>query len=122
MSFVFLNLVLRFLLEITSLIAVGMYGWQQSDTWHKYLYAIGFPLILSVIWGVFNVPGDPSRSGNAPVVVPGVVRLLIEAAFFACGVYAGVALGYKSFATTFVVVLILHYMASFNRIEWLLTK
>jgi len=47
---------------------------------------------------------------------------LIEAAFFSCGVYAVIAMGYNSFATTFIVVLILHYMASFNRIEWLLGK
>jgi hypothetical protein len=40
------------------------------------------PLLAATAWGVFNVKGDPSRSGKAPVPVPGIVRLLLELAFF----------------------------------------
>lgn len=120
MSFYFLNLAIRFCLEMTTLIAVGMYGWQQSDTWHRWLYAIGLPMLLSVTWGVFNVPGDPSRGGNAPVVVPGFVRLIIEALFFASGAYALISLGYSTIGGIFIVIVIVHYLASFNRVLWIL--
>jgi len=120
MSLFFLNLAIRFCLEIGVLIAVGMWGWQQTDGWMRWVIAIGLPLVLSVIWGVFNVPGDPSRSGAAPVAVPGVVRLLIEAAFFTFGAWALMSLGYRTFGGVFIIVVIVHYLVSFNRILWLL--
>ena len=122
MSLYFINLAIRFCLEITALIAVGMYGWHQSDSWLRYVYATGLPLLLSVIWGVFNVPGDPSRGGSAPVPVPGFVRLIIEAAFFACGAYALISLGYATAGWIFTVVIIVHYLASFNRVLWILSN
>jgi hypothetical protein len=122
MSLYLLNLVFRFCLEMASLIAVGMWGWHPTDGWLRYVLAIGLPLILSTIWGVFNVPGDPSRSGNAPVVVPGILRLFIELIFFACGAYAFLSLGYQAIGGTFIILVILHYLASFNRISWLLKR
>jgi hypothetical protein len=122
MSLFFLNLALRFCLELTVLISVGMWGWQTSEQWTRYVAAIGLPMILAIIWGVFNVPGDPSRSGNAPVVVPGIVRLLIEMVFFAAGAWALISLGYLSFCGSFIVLLIIHYLASYHRIAWLLKQ
>jgi len=122
MSFVFFNLIIRFILEITTLIVVGMWGWHQGDGWMRYVWAIGVPMGMSVIWGVFNVPGDISRSGSAPVVVHGIVRLLIELVFFACGAWAMMSLGYFSTGQAFIVVVVLHYAASFNRVIWLLNN
>lgn len=121
MSLYLLNLVFRFCLEVTVLIAAGMWGWHQADTWMRWLLAIGVPLILSTIWGVFNVPNDPSRSGNAPIVVHGAVRLAIELAFFAFGAYAVLSLGYSTIGGIFIVGTIAHYLFSFRRIIWLLS-
>lgn len=122
MSLHLLNLVVRFCLEMTALVGVGMWGWRQSDGWMRYVLAIGLPLIFSTIWGVFNVPEDPSRSGSAPVVVPGIVRLVIEIAFFACGAYAFFAIEKTTVAGVFVVLVVMHYLVSFNRIIWLLER
>jgi hypothetical protein len=107
---------------MTSLIAVGLWGWSRGEGWTRYLLAIGLPLILSVIWGVFNVPGDPSRGGSAPVVVPGLVRLLIEISFFAVGAWALFARGNSTIGGVFIVVVVLHYLASYHRLAWLLSK
>ena len=38
------------------------------------------------IRGVFAVPDDPSRSGSAPIAVPGLARLTLEAAVFGVGI------------------------------------
>lgn len=76
------NLAVRFALELAGLIAMGTWGWTQFEDGPRLGVAIGIPMIAAGIWVSFNVPGDPSRSGRAPVRVPGVLRLLIEAAFF----------------------------------------
>jgi hypothetical protein len=122
MSFVFINLAVRFVLEMIAFAAFGMWGWDNTEGWTRYVAAIALPVLASTIWGVFNVPGDPSRSGNAPVVVPGVVRLIIEACFFTAGAWALMSLGYTTHGRTFIVVVILHYLGSFNRITWLLSR
>lgn len=122
MSLYLLNLAIRFVLEMIALVAIGMWGWHQGDGWTRYLFAIGIPLLFSTIWGVFNVPNDPSRGGAAPVVVPGFVRLAIEFVFFACGAWAMMSPGYTTAGGTFIVVVIFHYLASLRRIMWLLGK
>lgn len=122
MTFNFLNLAIRFFLEMISLIVVGMYGWRLSETSTKYIYGIGLPLVLAIAWGVFNVPGDPSRSGNAPVVVTGFVRLMIELLFFACGAYALISLNYRTAGIAFICIVVVHYLVSFDRISWLLKQ
>ena len=115
-----LNLALRFLLEIAALIGVGMWGWKQSDSWLRFLMAIGIPIILAIIWGTFAVPGDPSRSGAAPVVTPGIVRLLIELSIFGLATWALYDLGHLKASTALAVVVVLHYAISYDRISWLI--
>ena len=83
-----INLIIRFLLEIIALMSVGMWGWKQSDGWLRFVLAIGIPIILAAIWGTFAVPDDPSRSGTAPIVTPGFIRLVIELGFFALATWA----------------------------------
>lgn len=73
-----LNLLVRFLLELAALGAFGYWGWQQAEGALAYLLAIGLPVLTAVLWVTFAVPEDPSRSGHAPVPVPGLLRLLLE--------------------------------------------
>ena len=117
-----LNLGVRFLLEIAALIAVGLWGWKQSDSWLRFILAIGIPLVLAVVWGLFNVPGDPSRSGEAPIVTPGILRLLIELSIFAIATWALYDLGHLKFSVAFGVIVVLHYTVSYDRIAWLLSR
>lgn len=116
-----INLVIRFLLELSALIASGIWGWKQSDGWTQYVLALGIPLILAAIWGIFAVPDDPSRSGAAPIVTPGIVRLLIELGFFAFGAWSLHDIGFTKLSLTFGIVVILHYVFSIDRIKWLIS-
>ena len=114
-----INLIVRFALEIAALFFMGNWGWKQSDSWTKFLFAIGIPLVAVVLWGVFNVPDDPSRSGNAPVPVSGWIRLSLELVFFAFAVWAAYSSGYHQFAMIMAAFTILHYIVSYDRIIWL---
>ena len=117
-----LNLAIRFLLELTALASAGYWGWKTGDGFMRLILAIGIPLVLAVIWGTFNVPGDPSRSGQAPVVTPGMVRLLIEFAVLGFGAWTMYQAISPKAAVVYGVVEILHYAVSYDRIAWLLSS
>ena len=118
-----LNLILRFLLELAALATLGIWGWQYGDgSWLGYMLAAGLPIIAAVVWGVFNVPNDPSRSGKAPVVVPGIVRLIIELLLFALATWALYDLSYVLLSWVLAGVVMLHYLISYNRIIWLIKQ
>ena len=117
-----LNLAVRFLLELSVLGAVGFWGWRKMDGWLSFALALLLPLFLAVIWGVFAVPGDPSRSGNTVVAVPGFIRLVIELLIFTGGIWALCDLGYEKAGLTFMVVIIAHYLLSYDRIIWLIAQ
>src|ERR1019366_7635457 len=74
---------LRFALEVGSLIALG--GWARRTAGRGlvgWAAALATALIVAVLWGTFAVRGDPSRSGRAPVPVPGWLRIALEMAVF----------------------------------------
>ena len=78
------------------------------------------PLVAAIAWTTFNVPNDPSRSGAAPIEVPGGLRLAIELAVLTAGC-AGLLLSGSRVAGVAVGGLILfHYATSLPRIEWML--
>lgn len=116
-----LNLTVRFLLELSALFVLGLWGWQQREDGLRFVLAIGIPLLLAVLWGVFAVPNDPSRSGKAPVPVPGWLRLLLELAFFGLAVWALAGLGYSTAAWLLGLLVFVHYLVSYDRIRWLLS-
>jgi len=73
-----LNLAVRFLLEIIALIALGALAKAEFPGALGFILMIVLPLFAAIVWGIFNVEGDPSRSGKALVLVPGLVRLLFD--------------------------------------------
>jgi len=115
------TLVLRFVLELLALVAWGWTGWTvgEASGWLRGVPTLGLPLAAVVVWGLFNVPGDPSRSGRAPVVVRGVVRLALEAVFFG-GAWMGLALaGDPWWALAMGVLTVVHYATSTRRLSWM---
>ncbi|MCK4900977.1 MAG: YrdB family protein [Anaerolineales bacterium] len=116
------NLGFRLLLEIAAYIAMGYWGWTQHEGVWRYVWAIGLPLGWAILWGTFAVPEDPSRSGKAPVLVPGWVRLLLELAYFATAVWALFASGLNQLGLVFGVLVLIHYALSYDRILWLLRR
>ena len=115
-----INLIVRFLLEMIALISIGAWGWNKTDGINRYLLAIGLPLLMAVIWGVFAVPNDPSRSGQTVVVTSGIVRLVIELTIFVLATLAIFNSGQQKLSYTFALVVFIHYLTSYDRILWLL--
>ena len=116
------NLLLRFLLELGALWSLGLWAWYQQDGWMRYVLAIGVPLMAATVWGIFKVPGDPSRSGAAPVPVSGMVRLGVEALVFLSATWALYDLGYNRWAIIFGALLLIHYAFSLDRMQWLFNQ
>jgi hypothetical protein len=114
-----LNLLVRFLLELCILAALGRWGWMQGGGAARWALASALPVAAAALWGVFRVPND----GGAPVVrVSGAVRLGIEAMLFAAAAAALAGAGQRRLAIACAVVVILHYAASYDRVLSLLRE
>jgi hypothetical protein len=116
-----INLAIRFLLEMSALVSFGMWGWKQGDGWLRYVLAIGIPIILAAIWGTFAVPNDPSRSGSAPILTPGIIRFAIELGFFALATWSIYHMGFIKVSLVFGIIVVFHYIISYDRIIWLMS-
>ena len=112
-----INLGLRFVLEIAALIAIGVWGWHKGEGWPQFVLAFGIPVVIAVLWATFRVPNDP---GVAPVVIPGLLRLIFEFAVFAFSVYALIDMNLATLAWILGISLVIHYAISYDRILWLL--
>jgi hypothetical protein len=113
-------LAVRFLLELAALVAFGYWGWHSSEGPLRFVLAIGLPLLLAVVWGVFGVTGDSRGDGTAPVPVAGWVRLVIE---FGILYGAGVALivaRQPVLGAVYLLVLLAQNIIGYERVVWLL--
>ena len=117
-----INLAFRFFLELAALVAMAYWGWTQHEGFARFAWAIGLPLLWAVLWGIFNVPNDPSRSGKAPVRVPGYLRLLLELAFFATAVWALYSAAGQVWGLVLAALVAIHYALSYDRIIWLMRR
>jgi len=116
------NLVLRFLLEILTLILLAILGWNLGDGFLRLVFSAGLPIIAAALWGLFAVPDDPSRSGKAPIPIPGLLRLLLEGSFFASAVWALRILEQSAWAILFALIVCVHYGLAYKRFVWLLRR
>ncbi|HEV7350182.1 YrdB family protein [Telluribacter sp.] len=115
-----INLGVRFLLEILVLVALGTWGWQKPEgTSLRYGLALLLQVVAATVWGVFRVPNDP---GVSPVQVPGLVRLLLEILFFWAAVAALYDLNQFRNSLVLGVVLLVHYLLSYDRVLLLLRQ
>ncbi|NHI89273.1 MAG: DUF2568 domain-containing protein [Candidatus Thorarchaeota archaeon] len=114
------NDLLRFILELWALVAFGYWGLNQSFGLINYVLMILLPVLVAVLWGVFAVPNDPSRSGGAPVPVPGTIRLLLEFLIFGSAFLALYWGGLFYLSLVFISLVIIHYILARERIRWLL--
>ena len=63
-----INITLSFLLELAMLFAIGNWGYHSnSNALVKWALAIGLPLILIIVWGIFFAP----RSNRRLPAIPG---------------------------------------------------
>ena len=112
-----LNLALRFALELAALFAYTNWGWTQHAGVMQVVWGIGLPLVVAAIWGVFRVPED---HGKGLLAVSGPVRLITELAVFGLAVVLYSAAGRYTAASAMALLVILHYLLSYDRVIWLL--
>lgn len=111
--------VVRLLLELTALVALGYAVWLLLPGL-RWSAPFAVPLLAATAWGMFAVPGDPSRSGRAPVPVPRPVRLLVEWAVLFGSAAALAAAGAVTAALAFAGVLVVYHLCAYDRVLWLL--
>ncbi|SFO16009.1 Protein of unknown function [Mesorhizobium sp. NFR06] len=116
------NLTLRFLLELAALLGLGMADWSLSAGFWRWILAIALPLVAAVLWGTFAVLDDPSRSGRAPVPVPGAVRLALELIILFGGATGFYLAGHASTGIVMALLVALSYAFSLDRLAWLLRQ
>jgi hypothetical protein len=114
-----INLTLRFLLELSALFSMGLWGWHNGDGFLRYVFAIGIPIIAATIWGTFRVPNDP---GSAPVAIPGILRLAYEFIFFGFAAWALIDTNNVKLGWEMAIIVIIHYIISYDRIFWMIKK
>ncbi|MDH3303457.1 MAG: YrdB family protein [Acidimicrobiia bacterium] len=114
------NLALRFGLELVALFGLGFAAWKLTSGPVRPAAVVILPVFAATLWTVFNVVGDPSRSGAAPVEVPGWTRLVIELAVLGAGAVAIFLAGRQDLGLAHGAVIIFHYAVSWPRVQWLL--
>jgi hypothetical protein len=112
-------LALRFSLELSALAGLGFAAWKLTPGSLRWAAVTLVPIAAAVIWGVFNVLDDPSRSGSAPVEVNGWTRLAIEVVVLGGGAAALALAGRPKIGIVLAVLIAAHYAASWPRIDWL---
>ncbi|MGZ3752993.1 MAG: YrdB family protein [Mucilaginibacter sp.] len=113
-----INLAVRFLLEIAMLIILGYWGWHLAGNLLHYIAAAGLPLTAAALWGIFRIPNDPKP---APIAVPGIIRVLLEFMLFGSAVWALLDLDYTKSGWIMAVIVILHYLISYDR-TWVMLR
>ena len=117
-----INLAVRFILEMAGMVALGWWGWNQGEGILRFMLALGIPFLAAVLWGTFAVPDDPSRSGEARVPVPGIVRLMLELAFFGLATWSLFATGLTTLGWIYGIAVLIHYVISYDRVMWLVRQ
>jgi hypothetical protein len=96
----------RFLLEVSALVAVALWGFQAAGGAWRWLLGLGAPLALAVVWATAINP-DGSLTPGDPW------RLLLEVAVFGTAVAALAASGRRGPAVVLAALVVLHLALTF---------
>ena len=95
-----LNLLVRFLLELCLLGAVGYWGFETGDgAGMQALLGIGGPLLIAVVWGLFISP-------KATVELPIAAWIGLQVLLFGGAAAALTAVGSPTLAAAFLLVVV----------------
>jgi hypothetical protein len=96
------NLALSFLLELCGPGALAFWGWQSTDDpVIKVVLAVGAPLVMVVVWGVFVAP-------KAPVRVPPVPKAILSLLILELTAAALIASGQQRLGIAFAVLILVN--------------
>jgi hypothetical protein len=97
-----LNLLIRFLLELCMLVAVGYWGFKIHSGWVlKIIFGIGLPILIAVIWGLFIAP-------RATYPLRGISYLAVELILLGSGAVALFASGRPVLGWVYTVTLVVN--------------
>src|SRR5690349_8106731 len=97
-----LNLLVRFLLELCMLAAVGYWGFTSSSGWAmKILLGVGLPVLIAVLWGMFIAP-------KAIYPLHGLPFLVVEMILFGSGALALFASRQTTLGWAYIIILFLN--------------
>jgi hypothetical protein len=91
------NDVFQVVLEALILVALALWGWQEGETFSRWVLAIGVPLAFAVVWVTLL-----SRFSASKLVDPS--RLRLEIALIACGAAALVRTGHPMLSVLLVLL------------------
>ena len=101
-------LLLRFLLELCALAALGYWGWKTGHgALTKLVLGIGAPLGAAVVWGMVVSP-------KAVIDTSPIGRFAVEIAVFGCAILGLRAAGQPDLAVTLGLVYVLHRVLLFT--------
>lgn len=97
-----LNLLIRFLLELCMLAAVGYWGFKTHSTWAmKIILGVGLPILIALLWGLFIAP-------RAIYPLTGISYLVVELILLGSGALALFTSGQPKLGWAYVVILVLN--------------
>lgn len=96
------NLLIRFLLELCLLAAVGYWGFKTHSGWAmKIVFGIGLPILIAVLWGLFIAP-------RAAYPLKGISYLAVELILLGSGAVALFASGKPNLGWIYTVILVIN--------------
>jgi hypothetical protein len=96
------NLLVRFLLELSALAALGYWGYNSASTvFGKLALGLGAPLLAAIVWGVFVSP-----KAAIPLSTP--LWLLVQLGVFGAAIVALVVSGHPSLGWTLGLTVVLN--------------
>jgi hypothetical protein len=96
------NLLVRFLLELCMLAAIGYWGFKTNSSWAmKIVFGVGLPLLVAVLWGLFLAP-------KATHPLTGMSHLALEIFLFGAGAFALFAVGRADLGFAYAAVLVVN--------------
>ena len=111
---------------MAALVAWALAGWEVAGDagggllrWVSALLAV---TVAAVLWGTFRVDGDAGADNEAPVRVPGTVRLVIELVVLLGGAVAVTWAGETVFGVVLGLLVVAHYATTMTRVTWLVAQ
>lgn len=102
-----LNLLVRFLLELSMYAAVGYWGFKMHSGWvPKVIFGIGLPVLMAMLWGLFLAP-------KATHPLHGALRLLLELTLLGSGAIALFASGNANLGCLYIAILFVNEVLVF---------
>jgi hypothetical protein len=107
-------------------VAWALAGWELAGDalggWLRWLLALALVSAAAGASGTFRVDGDSGGDNDAPVRVPGTVRLVVELVVLLGGAVAVTWAGETVFGVVLALLVVGHYATTMPRVTWLVSQ